>query len=159
MWTTDFWNEFDRSFWALDELRRRMDTMFQNVGQGGWRAPGLLAEQPRLARETWPRTNFYDTGEELALSAVVPGLSDKDLRLEVTADSLTIAGERKAEAPEGYSVHRRERADLSFSRTFSLPHRVNPEKVSATVKDGVLNVRMAKAAESKPKQISVKAAS
>ena len=70
---------------------------------------------------------------------------------------LTISGERKVEAPEGYSVHRQERGSVKFSRSFTFPCRIDTEKASATVKDGVLTIKLAKAAEAKPRKITVTA--
>lgn len=59
---------------------------------------------------------------------------------------LTLKGERKSEAPKGYAAHRRERAPVQFSRSFALPCKVDLEKTTALIKDGVLTVTMAKGA-------------
>ncbi|MCK6588252.1 MAG: Hsp20/alpha crystallin family protein, partial [Polyangiaceae bacterium] len=72
-------------------------------------------------------------------------------------DVLTLKGERKSDAPQGYTAHRRERAPIQFARSFSLPCRVDLEKTSAVVKDGLLTVTMAKAPEAQPRQIQVQA--
>ena len=68
-----------------------------------------------------------------------------------------MSGSRTVAAPEGYSVHRRERADLKFSRSFALPVRVDWERVDASVVNGLLTVRMHKAPEAQPQQIAAKA--
>jgi HSP20 family protein len=75
----------------------------------------------------------------------------------VTADSLTVQGERKTPAPEGYAVHRQERGQLRFANSFAMPSRIDTEKVTATVKHGVLTVHLPKHPESQPKSITVKA--
>jgi HSP20 family protein len=100
---------------------------------------------------------MFDTGAELVIQAEVPGLSEKDLNLSLTAESLTLKGARKAQVPEGHSVHRQERPSFEFTRTFGFPTRIDPEKVTATVKDGLLVVTLPKAAEVRPRQITVKA--
>ena len=85
-----------------------------------------------------------DEGNELRLYAEVPGLSEKDITLNINQNVLTLSGERKVEVPEGYSVHRQERGSYTFSRSFSLPCEVDPEKANATVKDGILTIVMPK---------------
>jgi len=141
--------EFDRSFAALDELRRRMDRIWEDFDTG--------YDAQTAASAVWPRANLVDTGAELVIYAEVPGLGDKDLQITLTHDTLTLRGERKATVPEGYSVHRQERGNLTFQRSFGLPTRVDVDKVSALVKHGVLTITLPKAAEVRPRQITVKA--
>ncbi|MCG8424044.1 MAG: Hsp20/alpha crystallin family protein [Proteobacteria bacterium] len=150
---SNFDREFGRSFAALDELRRRMNDVFRGFDQP---AANLRSG---YAGAVWPRTNLYDSGSELVLYAAVPGLSDKDINISATGDVLAVSGERGVEAREGYSVHRQERPHMKFSRSFALPCRVDLEKASATVKDGILTIRLPKAAEAQPRQITVKASS
>jgi HSP20 family protein len=145
MWTTG-WNDIDTTFQLLDDFRRRMDRLFEDFGTG--HSPG---------RHSWPRTNLYDNGSELMLEALVPGLREQDVQLTATQDTIAVAGQRQPDAPEGYSAHRQERAAFQFSRSFSLPCKIDPEKVGASLKNGVLTVTMAKSAEAQPRQITVKA--
>ena len=140
------WSDIDRTFSMMDELRSRMNQLFNEPGE--YRAAAVF-----------PRLNLFDTGSALLLKADVPGLSEKDVELTINQDVLTLSGERRADAPEGYSVHRQERTPIRFSRSFTLPCRINPENASASIKDGVLTVTLAKAAEAQPRQISVKASS
>jgi len=147
------WTEFDRSFSLLDEFQRRMNRLFDElVGY----SPEQYYRQPWLAG-AWPPVNMYDSGKELMIRAEVPGLSDKDIHISGNQDTLTISGERKVELPEGYSVHRQERADVKFSRSFDLPCSVDLEKASASVKNGLLTVTLPKTPEAQPRQIAVKA--
>lgn len=141
-WTD--WRDFDRTFAMMDELRARMEQLYGD------------SREPR-ASTGFPLLSLFDTGSSLTLKAEVPGLSEKDIQLTINQDVLTLAGERKPDAPEGYSVHRQERAPIKFSRSFSLPCRVNPELSSASLKNGVLTVTLAKVAEAQPRQITVKA--
>lgn len=140
------WSDIDRTFSMMDELRSRMNQLFNEPGE--YRAAAVF-----------PRLNLFDTGSALLLKADVPGLSEKDVELTINQDVLTLSGERRADAPEGYSVHRQERTPIKFSRSFTLPCRINPENASASIKNGVLTVTLAKAAEAQPRQISVKASS
>jgi HSP20 family protein len=148
MWLTG-WTNFDRELAALDELRRRMDRLFQGYEPTDGRAG--------FVNQAWPRTNLHDNGTELTLVAEVPGMGQKDLQLSLTQDVLTLSGERKTDAPEGYSVHRKERAHVKFARSFALPCKVELEKTTATVKNGLLTVTLPKTAEAQPRQITVKA--
>jgi HSP20 family protein len=145
------WDDIDRTFSAFDNFRRRMDRWYQDAdGPRG-------ALEGGFARQTWPRTNIHDNGKELVLQAEVPGLSDKDIQLTVTQDAVALTGERKLDPPEGYSVHRQERGAWKLARSFTLPVKIDPEKVVATVKNGILTVTLAKAPESQPRKIAVKA--
>jgi HSP20 family protein len=71
---------------------------------------------------------------------------------------VTLKGERKVDVPEGLSVHRRERHAVRFAKSFELPTRVDADKVTATLKHGVLTLTLPKVAEAQPRQINVKAA-
>jgi len=149
MWITG-WSDIDRELAALDDFRRRMDRMFQGL------EPGSTDDRP-FVTSAWPRANLFDFGTTMVLQAEVPGLSDKDIQISGTQEALTISGERKADAPEGYSVHRRERGAVQFSRSFALPCQVDLERATASVKNGLLTVTLAKAPEAQPRQITVRA--
>jgi HSP20 family protein len=144
--------DYDRTFSMLDELRRRMDRMWQD-----WDAdePGLSTQLS--SSQAWPRVNVFDTGSALVLKADVPGVHEKDLQISINQGALSISGERKGDAPEGYAVHRQERGAVNFSRAFSLPVPVDADKTTATVKDGVLTITLAKAPEAQPRKIGVQA--
>ena len=153
-------SDIDRTFAVMDQLRRRMDRIFDEYeparSREGLRA-GHADEPERLwARGRWPQLTFADAGSSLMLKAEVPGLSEKDVQLLIHQDVLTLSGERKSVVPEGYYVHRQERSPLKFARSFNLPCKVEPEKASATLKDGVLTITLPKAAEAQPRQIAVK---
>lgn len=144
--------DFDRTFDLLDELRRQMDRAWDDLELRPPRAPAAVAA-------TWPRVSLFDAGAELVLRADVPGLSEKDLELTLHDGVLTLAGERKAAAPEGYVALRQERAAFRFARSVALPVKVDPEKTTATVKEGVLTVKLAKVPEAQPRTIAVRAQS
>lgn len=148
------WNELEDMFAAMSQLRTTMDRMFDDAFAGR-----ALAGTPALPLAgTWPRANLLDAGASLVLTAEVPGLSEKDLELSLDHEVLTISGQRDVSAPQGYTTHRQERAGVRFSRSFALPCKVNAERTSATVKNGILTVTLEKAADAMPKQITVKAA-
>jgi len=145
-------DDFDRTVAAMDHLRRRMDRMFDDFEPA---RPRGRAE--RLWSGRFPRLSFNDAGASLVLEVDLPGLGEKDVQITIHQDVLTLSGERKRDVPEGWLVHRQERAPLKFSQSFSLPTKVDPEKSSATLKNGVLTVTLAKAVEAQPRPIAVKA--
>jgi len=142
-----YWMDLNDPYRAFDSVRRRMDQVFREFDESA----------SRQVRASYPRASLRDTREAFILNAEVPGLSETDIQISATMDSLTVAGERKAAAPEGYAVHRQERGALRFARSFTLPSKIDVEKVSASVKNGVLTVTMPKHPESQPKAITVKA--
>jgi HSP20 family protein len=153
-WNTS-WSDFDEAFSAISQLKMYMDRVFDDAFVGRLGDGGTSARTVR----TWPRANLIDAGTKLILTAEVPGLSEKDIKLTLNREVLTLSGERKVETPEGYSAHRQERAAVSFSRSLALPCQVNAESTSASVRDGILTVTIEKAADAMPRQIAIKAAS
>lgn len=129
----------------FDELRREVDRLFFDFERG--------AAEPGAT----PALSFEDRGDALFLRAELPGMTDKELELTVTGTSVTLKGERKVEAPAGHTTHRSERTGYRFARTFELGTKVDPEKVQASLANGVLTVTLPKAADAQPKQIQVKA--
>jgi HSP20 family protein len=136
----------------MDELRRQMDRGFDDERTAMF-AEGFSSRFD----QSFLVTRMFDTGNALVLKADVPGLTQGDLKLNYQNDTLTLAGERKDDVPEGYTAHRQERGDLRFSRSFTLPVRVDVERSTAELKDGVLTVTFPKHPESQPREITVKA--
>lgn len=147
MWTR--MSDIDRMFGAMDVLRTRMDRIFSDYD----RMPGK-GNFWRLS-ETGPRTNFYDNGEAFEMRVEVPGIAKDDINVKIQGNYLELSGSRKADLPEGYTAHRVERGERSFTRSFTLPSEVDSEKVAATLKDGVLTLLLPKAEAAKPKQITI----
>jgi HSP20 family protein len=145
LWNDWRWTDHDRALADLDTLRREMNRVFDQ---------DFARERAPSAR--WPRYGLFDRGAELEVRAELPGLADKDLNVTLEPSLLTLRGKRAVPAPEGYTAHRQERAGYEFARSFTLPCKVDPEKASATLRDGVLTLRVAKAAEERPRQIQVR---
>ncbi|WP_240907114.1 Hsp20/alpha crystallin family protein [Paludisphaera rhizosphaerae] len=100
--------------------------------------------------------NLYSTGDEFILSAQLPGMDPGDVELTATSDTVTLRGERKR--PEGVqdeSYRRQERFMGRWSRTITLPDRVDESRVSARFVDGVLTVHLPRAGGAKPRHIAV----
>jgi HSP20 family protein len=143
----DFDRQFERTLADFDSVRREMNRLFD----GNYR-------QSRAARSVgWPRIALFDQGANLVVRAELPGLNEKDVNLSIDQGVLTLRGERSAPPPEGYSVHRQERAHYRFARSFTLPCKVDVEKTKAALENGVLTVTLPKAPEEQPRQIAVRA--
>jgi HSP20 family protein len=147
---------FDRTVALMDDWRRRMDRAFADF-QVPFAPVGTFEDPWSLSEATWPRVNMYDKGNSLLLTAEVPGLQANDIQIQLENDVLTLSGERKSTAPQGYTAHRRERGGVSFTRAFNLPVKVDAEKTTATLKDGILTLELTKAPEAQRRQITVKA--
>ncbi|CAN90734.1 Hsp20/alpha crystallin family protein [Sorangium sp. So ce327] len=147
--------DFDRAFAMMDELRRRLDWVFEEADAPRASLRGDFDQTSRYVGG--PRVYLFDTGSALVVKADVPGLTEKDVQISLNQDVLTVSGERKSDAPEGYLVHRKERGAVRFSRSFTLPSKVDPEKTTAVLKNGVLTLTLNKAAEAQPRQIAVTA--
>lgn len=103
-----------------------------------------------------PAVDVYEDEHNLVLKLEVPGMNEEDLKVSLENNSLTVSGERKLEKEEKEeNFHRIERRYGTFTRTFSLPNTVDPEKVEAAYDKGVLKITLAKRAEAKPKNIKV----
>ena len=104
--------------------------------------------------------DLFETENEFVLRADLPGMGEDDVSIELQDDVLTISGERKSEhteRKEGY--HRVERAYGSFARTLTLPAGTDPQAINASFDRGVLEVRIAKPAESQPHKVKIEVGS
>jgi HSP20 family protein len=105
------------------------------------------------------RVHVRDNGDALQIVAEVPGFAPEELHVSFEQGSLVIRGElRAASAPEGYTVHRRERETRNFVQAFRLPARVDAEHIAAKLRDGILELQLPKVLEERARNISVQAA-
>lgn len=118
---------------------------------------GRDLDLPASMRAWAPAVDIEETEGEYRLKAELPGLKKEDVKISVEDNVLTIAGERKEEKAEKHrKVHRVERSYGSFSRSFSLPASIAADRVSASYKDGVLEIVVPKKEEAKPRQVEIK---
>jgi HSP20 family protein len=107
-------------------------------------------------RRWLPPIDLVETDDHYILRADLPGLSDEDVNVQFEGNVLTISGERKAgreDQQEGY--YRVERAFGAFSRSLTLPDGVDPEGIEAHFDRGVLEIRIAKPEQKKPKTVAI----
>ncbi len=140
-------HELDRFFSPFGTTAHPLSELFEE----------LFGEAVESRSQVTPRFSLQETPTSFSLTASLPGMSEKDLHIDLHQSILTVSGERNTTPPEGYSVLRRERPTLRFTRSVALPARVDPEKVSATLKNGVLTIQLEKAQEAQRRAIAVKA--
>jgi HSP20 family protein len=108
--------------------------------------------------ERYPATDILDTDEDYVLKMEIPGFSKNDVNIEFKENILSIKGERKDEEKEGVQkerYHWAERRDPNFSRSFRFPKNVDGKKINARIKDGILELRVPKPEDIKPKNIPI----
>jgi HSP20 family protein len=133
-------------------LQNEMNRLFNTV----FDTPAPSSGNGSALRRWMPAMDLVESGDHFVLRADLPGLSEGDVKIELEDTTLTISGERKAEhesRDEGY--YRLERAFGTFSRTLQLPKGIDPEAVSASFDQGVLEVRIPKPEERKPRRIEI----
>jgi HSP20 family protein len=107
-------------------------------------------------RRWMPAMDLVETDEHFVLRADLPGMTESDVNIELEDNVLTVSGERKAEHQEkGEGFYRVERAFGSFSRALTLPKGIDAEAVNASFSNGVLEVRIPKPEERKPRKITI----
>lgn len=153
----------------LESLRQEINSLIEDFGQGYWQPlrRSLLAAGPLIRRElTWDATpmvsvDVVESEKAYEITAELPGMDEKNIEVKLANGNLTIKGEKqevKEEKKRDYYL--RERHFGSFERSFGMPESVDPDKIEAIFKKGVLTVTMPKkAGAQKPaKKIEVKAA-
>lgn len=137
----------------LNTIQHEMNRLFNSFFEVP--APANGGTQPALRR--WiPAMDLAETDDAFVLRADLPGVSEKDIKLELEDNVLTVSGERKSEQEErkeGY--YRVERAFGSFSRSLTLPEGIDPEAVQAGFAQGVLEVRIPKPEQRKARKVAI----
>jgi len=129
------------------ELQREVGRLFRQ-----------FESSPAAESSSWqfPAVNIYEGQDEYTLTAELPGMNPDDLDLSITGETLILRGERKRPTDiTDESYRRQERRFGRWTRTLTLPERIDSEKVVAEFTNGVLTVRIPKAEEAKPRQIAV----
>jgi HSP20 family protein len=115
-----------------------------------------LWEQPVASQRWVPEMDLVETDDHYLLKADLPGMKQEDVSIEFNDGALTISGERKAEYErQQKGFFRLERSYGKFSRTLTLPEGIDAEKIEAAFHDGVLDVRIPKPEQRKPRRIEV----
>lgn len=103
-----------------------------------------------------PPVDIFERGDMLVISVELPGVGSSDIDVRVENGVLTLQGQRRrSEEVDDKNAYRLERIFGTFSRSFTLPTTVDPTKINARYKDGVLEVQLPKAEEAKPKKVQI----
>jgi HSP20 family protein len=133
----------------MNSLQRQLNRLFDDV-----MTPSLGSEFGNMDRV--PAAELTETEDAVHLKLEIPGMEAKDLDIQVTADRVSIAGERKSETKtEEKGVTRSEFRYGKFQRVIPLPTRIQNTNVTADYKDGILNLTLPKAEEEKNKVVKV----
>jgi HSP20 family protein len=144
-----------RPFGDVSRWEQDMERFFEN----------FLGAKVRPMDERWwsarssgiPAVDLYEENGDIVAKADLPGLTREDVQINITDHLLTIKGEKKQQEEEREKdYYRSERLYGAFARTLPLPTEINPQKVRATFKNGVLEVRLPKSDEAKKKEIKVR---
>ena len=128
-----------------------MDSMIHSLFNTDWNF------SPRNTQDWSPAVDVKETDNSFVLSADIPGLTKKDIKINVANGRLAISGERSFKTDqENDNYHYRERQFGSFDRSFNLPDTVDEENISASFKNGILNVSLAKHENILPKEREIK---
>ena len=135
------WDPFDE----MTTLRNRMDRLWSRMSD----------EEPALAN--WaPTSDVVETKDDIVIKAELPGIDSKDVDVQIENGVLSIQGQRNAEKDtEDKGFRRIERTYGTFFRSFVLPPNVEADKIAATFVNGLLEVRLPKKEEAKPRAIKV----
>ena len=142
-WAT--WPTLDR----FSALRDDLNSLFEVPFWAG------LGRQGQLFTGWSPALDLYQNKDNIVAVLELPGMKKDEIEISLHDGTLTISGERKSGAANGQSAERSERYVGKFRRSITLPAPVDPGKVAATYRDGILTVTLPKAEEAKPKQIPV----
>lgn len=112
----------------------------------------------RIGGGAYPPVNVYSSPQDVLVQCEVPGVESDDLDVSITGETLTVKGiNRPMEGEESVKFIQRERGHGEFTRTIVLPDAVEADKIEADLHDGILTVRLPKAAGAEPRQIEIKA--
>jgi HSP20 family protein len=141
------WNPMREMF----NFRRQMNHWFDDAFSP------MVGDDAKLSLWDWhPIVDVYDNDENIVIKAELPGIDKKDINIDVKDNVLTLKGERSYDNEvKKDKYYRRERSFGRFERAFQLPVDVDPEKISADYKDGILKINIPKPEVQKPKQITV----
>ena len=134
------------------DMNRFFNAMFDTPGAGG-------GGQSSGMRRWTPAMDLAETEDAFVLRADLPGVSQEDVHIELEDTVLTVSGERKSDhEAKGEGFYRVERSFGAFSRSLTLPKGVDPEAIDASFTDGVLEVRIPKPEQRKPRRITINGA-
>jgi HSP20 family protein len=107
------------------------------------------------SRGPFPPINVFQQGDDILAIIELPGVEKDSLQVQAKENTIRIAGNKVVTYPEGVSIHRRERIFGEFDRTLSLPVQLDPDRIKAEYRDGVLALYLPRSERDKPRSIKI----
>ncbi len=133
------------------DLRRLEQEFDELLGRSGFGPTGIRSRPPG----TFPAINVGSTGDRVTVYVFAPGVDPKSLDIQVQQNVLSIAGERRVPVEDKAAYYRQERFSGEFRRVLTLPEDVDPEKVEAKYRDGIVEISVGRSEAARPRQIEV----
>jgi HSP20 family protein len=137
---------FGDPFDALLDLQRALEARLES----GW------LQDFTTSRGPFPPINVFQQGDDILAIIELPGIDKNDLQIQAKENTIRISGRKSVDYPEGVSVHRRERVWGEFDRTLSLPVQLDPDRIKAEYRGGILALFLPRAESDKPRTITIK---
>lgn len=134
-------NPFD----AMTDFQRMLDELRDSA----WLEPSPSG------RGVFPPFNVFNKDNDIVVIAEAPGLNKADLKIEAKGNTIRVAGAKAVSYGERASLHRRERSEGRFDRMITLPVEIDPDRVKAEYRDGILALHLPRAESAKPKSITI----
>ena len=136
----------------IDSLQGEMNRLFSTF----FDTPTSRDGNGTTTRRWIPAMDIVEAGEHFVLKADLPGLTERDVNIELENNVLTVSGERKTEHEEKHEGYfRLERSAGAFSRSLTLPDGIAPDAIAATFDNGVLEVRIPKPVQAQPRKVQI----
>ena len=136
---------FSNPFEALLQFQKQLDARLASDWLGNSTA----------AMGAYPPINIFQQGHDFVAVVELPGVRKEDLSIEAKDGTIRISGKKTLNYGEGVSIHRRERLEGTFDRTITLPVQIDPDRIKAEYKDGILALFIPRAESDKPRSIQV----
>ena len=107
------------------------------------------------SRGPFPPINVFQQGDDILAIIELPGIDRSDLQIQAKDNTIRISGKKSVEYPDRVSVHRRERLFGEFDRTLTVPVNLDPDRVKAEYRDGILALFLPRAESDKPRTVKI----
>ena len=144
----------------IEGMRKDMDRIWEEIfpfrrGGASWKKP---AEKSSVA----PAIDIIDKENEIVVRAEMPGVGKDGIDVSMQDNVLTVRGEIKEDKEDNEfkeeNFYYSERETRQYLRSIEMPFKINPDKIKATLKDGLLIIRLPKAGEIQPRKITIEVA-
>lgn len=130
-------------FSELQKIQHDVDSFFNHNGCA-------------VRRTSYPLTNVYESPDAVTIVTELPGVRKEDVSITLNNDVVTISGKKvKADYGKETEILRKERSEGEFEKSIKMPYRVVESEITASLKNGLLTVKLPKAEEAKPKTIQI----